>query len=179
MALPVSQFDVSREIYVHPGHNLRTGRGNLALIKLDNRLAPTKNVPICLPSSAGFCLNSQYATSLVESITFDIHEPWKFKSISIDIHSKSDCNKWYGMKFPADVVCAAGLGGRDTCMRDRGVGMWYGYEEQKYLYGVTNVGSADCSGRVPRMYTRITSYLDWIYGKSSKCSYTCVYTSTP
>merc|ERR1719326_2143522 len=35
--------------------------------------------------------------------------------------------------------------------------------KEAFLYAITNVGSSDCTGTIPRLYTRVTEHLKWIY----------------
>ena len=61
-------------------------------------------------------------------------------------------------------MCGSGQNGKDTCLEDRGVGAWHRVNNnQSFLYAITNVGSSDCTGTIPRLYTRITEHLKWIY----------------
>merc|ERR1712048_870093 len=86
-----------------------------------------------------------------------------FKKITVDVEKKSTCDMRYGMRFPDDIMCGTGMKGTDTCIRDRGAGAYWTHKGQKYLYAVTNTGTTDCTGRVPRLYSRVIDYLNWIY----------------
>jgi len=163
MALGVSKFDVSTEITMHPNLDLRSAKNNLALIKLTHKLLPGKDVPICLPTADGFCLNAMdKKSSMLESLV--IGDKDGFEMIDIQVNREAECNRWYGIDFPKDTVCGSGQNGKDTCLEDRGVGAWHRVNNnQSFLYAITNVGSSDCTGTIPRLYTRVTEHLKWIY----------------
>ena len=62
-------------------------------------------------------------------------------------------------------VCAGKLtGGKDTCQGDSGgpVGIEIlGRRVMHHVIGITSFG-IDCGSKVPSVYTRVSSYVDWI-----------------
>ena len=101
MALGVSNFDVSTEITMHPNLDLRSAKYNLALIKLTHKLLPGKDVPICLPTADGFCLDAMdKKKSMLESLV--IGDNNGFEIIDVKVNRESECNRWYGIDFPKD-----------------------------------------------------------------------------
>jgi len=161
MSMPVDKFNVASKIFIHPQVNSRKGLNNLALIKLDHRLARGRDTPVCLPKSEGICLNSKFPANRLGAL---VYKNGAFIDISLDIKDVSECAKRYGMKFGSETVCAqANKGRRDVCVTDRGVGLTYNNAGLKFLYAVSNIGSTRCDGHVPHMHTRVSEFLPWIY----------------
>ena len=161
MSMPVDKFNVASKIYLHPQVNSRRGINNLALIKLEHRLARGRDTPVCLPKSEGICLNSKFPANRLGAL---VYKNGNFLDISLDIKDVSECAKRYGMKFGSETVCAqANKGRRDICVTDRGVGLTYDNAGLKFLYAVSNIGSTKCDGHVPHMHTRVSEFLPWIY----------------
>jgi len=60
-------------------------------------------------------------------------------------------------------ICTDGRQGRGACEGDSGGPLVYQWHNVSYLIGLTSFGSAmGCELGTPTVYTRITSYLEWI-----------------
>nr|XP_014099017.1 brachyurin [Bactrocera oleae] len=80
-----------------------------------------------------------------------------------------ECACYYlpGLVRGSNHICASGAGGRSSCDGDSGGPLTYYYRNKSYLIGLTAFGSAGgCEIGYPAVYTRITSYLDWIVART-------------
>ncbi|XP_037093260.1 CLIP domain-containing serine protease 14D-like [Pollicipes pollicipes] len=58
-------------------------------------------------------------------------------------------------------LCAGGEHGRDVCFGDSGTPLMT-TEPQRSLIGLVAYGALSCQGQVPGVFTRVSSYLNWI-----------------
>ena len=61
-------------------------------------------------------------------------------------------------------ICAGAELGKDACSGDSGGGLFIEDNSNTWhLLGIVSYGSRDCGNGVPGVYTRVSSFLDWIY----------------
>lgn len=83
--------------------------------------------------------------------------------------SKSECEKYYQVDatlIPMGItdthLCAGDPDHkRDTCQGDSGGPLIMEFGKTSYVVGVTSFGLG-CAGEPPSIYTRVSSYIDWI-----------------
>lgn len=74
----------------------------------------------------------------------------------------SGCSPWYGGILTSNVICIKTTGGTSTCNGDSG-GPLVLADGSNTLIGATSFGIVfGCEIGWPGVFTRITSYLDWI-----------------
>ena len=83
----------------------------------------------------------------------------------LPLTTNEECQKIYsevkpGMAFDS-VICTKVAGGKDTCHGDSGGPLVVPDESNRaVITGITSWGHS--CGKYPGVYTRVTSYLDWI-----------------
>ncbi|OWR44001.1 seminal fluid protein CSSFP025 [Danaus plexippus plexippus] len=79
---------------------------------------------------------------------------------------KTKRNRLWMDGFTADQLCAGELrGGKDTCQGDSGSPLQVVSRENKcvfHIVGITSFGHRCAQSGSPAVYTRVSSYLDWI-----------------
>ena len=60
-------------------------------------------------------------------------------------------------------VCAGGELGKDSCSGDSGGGLFISdTSDTWHLLGIVSYGTLDCGNGTPGVYTRVSSFLQWI-----------------
>lgn len=82
--------------------------------------------------------------------------------VTVDLQPNAQCRRasGYAQAVDATVICAAGEG-RDTCQGDSGGPLVAGLPGPT-LVGIVSWGRGCADKRYPGVYTRISSYIDWI-----------------
>ncbi|KAG5670022.1 hypothetical protein PVAND_000309 [Polypedilum vanderplanki] len=170
--IPIEEF-ISHEQYVANQH-----KNDIALIKLKNNVQFSRIVhPACL-AQPNLIVNrkpvaSGWGFTEVAGQTAD-----HLQKVDLSIISNNECSRLLGKLFdnPNDYsvestqICAGDLrGGKDTCQGDSGGPLVIPSNNNKCMYtliGVTSYGTPFCGAAdSPGVYTRVSSYLDWIEPK--------------
>ena len=126
--------------------------------------------PVCLPSPYYYPPVDSLATVTGFGTTSEDSDQPSPTLLTVDVNiiSNSDCknkNNVYNSKVVETMVCAgAGLGGRDACKRDSGGPLVQvtGGGVAKSLVGVVSWGQGCGQAMYPGVYTRVSSYAQWI-----------------
>ncbi|XP_014100177.2 brachyurin [Bactrocera oleae] len=87
--------------------------------------------------------------------------------IEVPVLSNTVCNRWFVGSVKSTNICIRTTGGKSTCNGDSGGPLAYNDGESTVLVGATSFGIAlGCEIGWPSVFTRITSYLDWIEEKT-------------
>lgn len=165
-------FDVEKVIK-HPEYSSRQAYNDIALVKLDQDVYFTKMLrPACLWTSSELNMTQAIATGFGRT-DFGGTSSDQMLKVQLDVFDASACGYLNSMatkrKFPRGVIssqiCAGSLrDNRDTCQGDSG-GPLEVVTDQKgctfHIIGITSTG-AGCGSAVPSIYTRVSSYIDWI-----------------
>lgn len=158
----------TNDIITHKNYNARTLINDIALIRLPSEVTLSKYIQtIPLPARAkvyplytgdevvasGWGRISDEASSITNTLQF----------VDLKVLDQTTCAKPYrkGLVQPSN-ICVLTQGGQSTCQGDSG-GPLVTLTGRKNLVGVTSFGSASgCEQGIPSVFTRVTSYLDWI-----------------
>ncbi|CAG0905322.1 unnamed protein product [Cyprideis torosa] len=75
-------------------------------------------------------------------------------------------------KLPAEIICAGGTDGKDSCNGDSGGPLFFdlsrgtGLNREYLLVGIVSTG-VNCGTDIPAIYTRVEDYFHWILDKLS------------
>ncbi|OWR52286.1 hypothetical protein KGM_211237 [Danaus plexippus plexippus] len=171
-----STVDINiNKIIVHPKYDGKLGHNSdIALIRLRDPVNFTDFIqPICLPASKYIAMqdsviNNAYWTAGWGETEYEeesvIKRQVQLNSVPIEI-----CRAHFKVapETEPNIICAGGIKGKDTCNGDSGGPLVKieseNYEENWYMFGITSSGSKTCGREgVPGIYTRVTSYIDWI-----------------
>jgi secreted trypsin-like serine protease len=94
----------------------------------------------------------------------------KLKSVMVPMVSSELCQSWYGSDFEVlpDQICAGHAEGkRDACVGDSGGPMVRHFDVEGsdvyYQIGIVSFGFECGKPKEPGVYSRVTTYRDWIY----------------
>ncbi|CAI6360877.1 unnamed protein product [Macrosiphum euphorbiae] len=165
-----------KRIINHEGYDSKKIINNLAILVLKNSVTFNELIqPICLPTildmnnvekskNIPFVVgwgsinavpqkNEKNSTSLME--------------VQIPISNITECKQTYSnyKSVIDDRVLCAGYpeGGKDSCRGDSGGPLMWSKRNQFYLIGIVSYGFNECGDPGhPGVYTKVTSYMDWI-----------------
>ncbi|XP_052894734.1 brachyurin-like [Anopheles moucheti] len=159
---------------LHPGYDPVDILNDIALIRLPKPLTFSSRVqPIRLPSWTdsytgligydsivsgwGAQSNDDYA-ELADEMRLDL------RYATNTIVSNEVCYRVYGPIIRIQQICAAGEGGRNPCQGDSGGPLSVKFDGHRLTQvGIVSYGSVlGCQNGVPGVYTRVSSYVEWI-----------------
>ncbi|XP_049287587.1 uncharacterized protein LOC125766049 [Anopheles funestus] len=162
---PPQNFGIEEQI-IHPGYekNGPFQHHDIALIRLDRDVIMNNYVsPVCLPPD-NFTPTSPDLN--VTAVGFghtgrQRHSGIK-KKVQFPVFAQEECDKkWQKIEIIEQQLCAGGVYGIDSCSGDSGgplmVRRFYWIQE-----GVISFGNQCALEGWPGVYTRVSSYLDWI-----------------
>lgn len=169
------EYDIEiASITRHPAHRFRYSYHDIALVRLAERLRFSALVrPACLWNDEDTHPPSVIATGFGRMDVADEHGTDTLRKVQLEIQDLSECNKQFlgNRNFPNGMtenqLCIGSTaGGKDTCQGDSGGPIQTLANRKGCIYhvlAVTSIGSA-CGTKVPAVYTKVASYLDWIEG---------------
>uniref|UniRef100_A0A670YW96 Transmembrane serine protease 3 n=1 Tax=Pseudonaja textilis TaxID=8673 RepID=A0A670YW96_PSETE len=164
---PVNPHLVDKIIY-HKNYKPKTMKNDIALIKLATPLALNGLIePICLPNfgehfpEGKMCWISGWGATEEGG---DTSETMKYASVPLISNKVCNRGEVYGGTVASSMLCAGFLkGGIDTCQGDSGGPLACKDMHTWKLVGTTSFGVGCAEENKPGVYSRITSFLDWIH----------------
>lgn len=164
-------FDVEQFIK-HPLYSKKQAYHDIALVKLAQDVYFTKMIrPACLWTGNALNTSAAMATGFGHT-EYGGKLSDRLMKVQLQVYPSTDCTfEQAKRKFPMGVIdgqiCAGSKNdNRDTCQGDSG-GPLEIVTDQKgctfHVIGVTSTGVA-CGYGTPSIYTRVSSYIDWIEG---------------
>ncbi|XP_022218701.1 brachyurin [Drosophila obscura] len=169
-------FVETKNVIVHENWSAETITNDISLIKLPVPIELNEHIqPAKLPAKAdsyntysgetaiasGWGLTSDSATAVTDILQY----------IEVPIMSNSGCSPWYFGLIGGTNICIKTTGGTSICSGDSG-GPLILADGSNTLIGATSFGIAlGCEVGWPGVFTRITSYLDWIETNSGVANY--------
>lgn len=155
------------EAYVHPGWNSDSRNGNdIALIRLSAPMDGSRVIGLAAPGFDRKNLAPEVCT--VVSGWGHTEEGGDGSQVllaaSVPLVSQQDCAKTYSDSQLGAALCAGyRQGGVDSCQGDSGGPLVVDSAVGgKVLIGVVSYGRGCARSEAPGVYTRVSSYLDWI-----------------
>ncbi|GFY73166.1 hypothetical protein TNIN_362501 [Trichonephila inaurata madagascariensis] len=113
--------------------------------------------------------------SLSISVTDGGH-PKVLQSVELPVVENEDCQESFVTHIEPEMLCAGGEKGHDSCIGDSGSGLVVRLDNEFVLCGLVSFGRRCATPHVPGVYTRVSSYVEWIYKNtlSSNCK-PCIY----
>uniref|UniRef100_W8B3Y1 Serine protease easter n=1 Tax=Ceratitis capitata TaxID=7213 RepID=W8B3Y1_CERCA len=170
-APPHSDIDCP-EIIIHDKYNPNTYKNDIALLRLEKSVAPTKFIqPVCLPSKSSQTRN--YQNEEVEVAGWgktetSEHSEVKMKA-TLRVLNSTICDTKF--RKSVNVICAQGDKGSDSCGGDSGGPLMYKDKKNLkiYLIGVVSSGTGEKCGAANTIgvYTNVSAHMDWIVKKTA------------
>ncbi|XP_035223833.1 clotting factor B-like [Stegodyphus dumicola] len=163
-------------IIIHPEYKRREHYNDIAVIRLKDSMDFSTNVrPICLPNSSeirGKKLKGRDVTVTGwGDLEFGGQRASILREVTVKVMDLPSCNQSYadmrGTTIPqgltSQFICAGvPEGGKDACQRDSGGPLMLFENGAWHLVGVVSFGYQCAQAGYPGVYTRITSYLQWL-----------------
>ncbi|XP_030567789.1 brachyurin-like [Drosophila novamexicana] len=160
-------FVETKYVTVHENWDATTLSNDISVIKLPVPIEFNENIqPAKLPAKsntyntyAGEQAIASGWGKISDSATA-VHDILQY--ITVPIMSNSGCSPWYVGAVSSTNICIKTTGGTSTCNGDSG-GPLVLADDSNTLIGATSFGIAlGCEVGWPGVFTRITSYVDWI-----------------
>jgi len=163
-------------VLVHDQWNPGTSENDVALLELATPLdlSGSSRRAIDLPTSVGGSWPSSGTNAFITGWgTTSFQGPSSNTLLGATIQvlaspGSGTCGSYGGSYAPASMLCAGvAAGGVDTCQGDSGGPLAIEVNGRWTLGGITSWGNGCAAAGFPGLYTRVTSYLDWIRSRSS------------
>ncbi|XP_008207491.1 serine protease snake isoform X1 [Nasonia vitripennis] len=173
---PGYQERVVIERIKHPNYTLPARYNDIALLRLEKPLELSGAVrPACLEIEHEPVGKVAIASGFGKTAYDEAVGSNELMKVQLNYISKDDCERSYkidigGRQLPSGLIpsllCAGVMeGGKDTCQGDSGGPLQRVLSEPYCMYslvGVTSFGKFCAFENSPAMYSRVSSYVDWI-----------------
>ncbi|ODN01091.1 Enteropeptidase [Orchesella cincta] len=176
---PYEQVIRITHIFLHPEYKDVGFINDVSLLRLEKEVNFTDYVrPVCLPGKESKIRDGRMCTVVGWGQLFEVGRvfPDTLQEVQLPLISTGECRKRTLFlplyKLTEQMFCAGfDRGGRDACLGDSGGPLMCPESDGRWsLYGVTSNGYGCARANRPGVYTKVTSYLDWIYDKMSQDS---------
>ncbi|XP_068096975.1 transmembrane protease serine 4 [Hyperolius riggenbachi] len=157
------------KIYVHSKYVLDQKPYDIGIMRLKSDLGFSATVlPVCLPGFDNSLANNAplVVTGWGHTVEGGANLAPTLQEVNINLISNDICNPEYFGQITDTMMCAGRLsGGADTCQGDSG-GPMVSLGTNSHWQQVGIVSWGDGCGRAgkPGVYTKVSSYVSWIYG---------------
>ncbi|XP_030378744.1 serine protease snake-like [Scaptodrosophila lebanonensis] len=157
-------FKIKRVI-IHPDYSHGSSYNDIALLELDT-IHPPKLIPACVWSNPELATDQLTAIGYGQTRFAGVSSAQLLK-VPLNFVSKAECEPHYQKdllpKGVAETHLCAGdpANAHDTCQGDSGGPLLMDHGPFKYVVGITSLGHG-CASGPPSIYTRVSSYVDWI-----------------
>ncbi|XP_046644536.1 proclotting enzyme-like isoform X2 [Daphnia pulicaria] len=155
-------------IYMHESYDRRTYKNDIALIKLKTKATFNSDIwPICLPPSNVVLEGQSAFVTGWGTTSYSGQASEVLLEVILPIWALADCQKAYTQPISEQQLCAGyKAGGKDSCQGDSGGPLMYQMSTGRWaVVGVVSWGIRCAEKDKPGVYTRVTSYSDWIKAK--------------
>jgi len=157
---------VSRVIR-HPQHSSLRNTNDIALLELTKDLVFDEHVqPICLPhADDGLFVDEDSIITGWGALRENGAAATTLQKVTVPVITNAACQKAYPTETIAETMLCAGFqaGGKDSCQGDSGGPQHFVGEDGRMVQiGVVSWGYGCARAGYPGVYTRTTSYIDWI-----------------
>jgi len=97
--------------------------------------------------------------------------PDELQAVDLPVVENKKCQKKFVSTIESRMICAGGQEGKDACIGDSGSGLIVRLDNDIVLCGVVSFGRRCALPEVPGVYTRVSSFVEWIQKetKASSC----------
>lgn len=154
-----------RRVFVHPGYTDSGSYNDIALLEVED-CKPSKLQIACLWPKKELAHENLVAIGYGQ-IRFAGLSSSQLLKVDLQWVHEKDCKPHYDTDVLADglaktQLCAGDMSGiGDTCQGDSGGPLLMKKYSTWYVVGITSLGQG-CASGPPSVYSRVSSYLDWI-----------------
>ena len=155
-------FNVT-EIIVHPQYNVETNENDIAILRLSRS---TNLPPITLPTQSTFLPQGTESVTVAgwgtTSEGGELSD--RLKAVTLSAVPQSECFPFYNNLQESLMFCARGdiNGGEDSCQGDSGGPIFAARDNEWIQAGIVSFGAGCARPQIPGVYTRVSTYADWI-----------------
>ncbi|XP_063078038.1 polyserase-2-like isoform X2 [Engraulis encrasicolus] len=156
------------EVILHPGYDPSSNDNDMALLRLSNPVTFNNYIrPVCLAASGSIFhqgsdnwVTGWGAISEGESLPY----PGELQEVEVPVVENEECGDLLAFnQITQNMICAGYLeGGKDSCQGDSGGPMVYRQDTLWVQSGVVSFGYGCARPNLPGVYSRVSSYEDWI-----------------
>ncbi|EDS29228.1 proclotting enzyme [Culex quinquefasciatus] len=159
------------KVIPHADFSMVTTYNDIALVKLNESVNYTEFVsPVCLPvaepvktldtdglrfMAAGWGNTEHKNDTTQYGSRYKLH-------VQLNAVNKTFCDVVYPRGVASSQLCAGAEAGKSSCHGDSGGALVATVDGYAYGYGIVSYGRACGKEHIPVVYTRVTSFLDWI-----------------
>ena len=157
--------------FVHPNFNMDTIDSDLALLKLRRPVMPSAVTwHACVPEADDILATNTtcYAVGWGKLKDFHLFGTDILREAKIPLVSQEHCQEAFDYEITDNQLCAGFMrGGVDTCAGDSGGPLMCEINKEHdhgrwYVYGVTSFGEGCGDKGKYGIYTRVSTFVDWI-----------------
>ncbi|EDV96187.1 GH16120 [Drosophila grimshawi] len=163
------QVEQSR-IIVHANWTLSTVANDISLIELPTHVEYNDRVRAAhLPrglngSYSDYEHKTAFASGWGRESDSSISVSPTLRYVAMPVMPYSRCRMYWGGSLSEKMICMSTTSGKSTCHGDSGGPLVNKEDDVDYIIGITSFGlSMGCEIGFPTIFTRVTSYLDWIW----------------
>ncbi|XP_060655118.1 serine protease 3-like [Drosophila nasuta] len=164
------RYTVDKSLFVvHPNWTVSTVANDIALIKLPiyipyNSRVRAAQLPKDLNGTyATYDQQTAYASGWGRESDSSLEVSPTLRYVAMPVMQHARCKMYWGGSLTEKMLCMSTQSGKSTCHGDSGGPLVYKDNDTNYLIGITSFGlSMGCEIGFPSIFTRLTSYLDWI-----------------
>ncbi|XP_069688739.1 brachyurin-like [Periplaneta americana] len=151
----------------HENYNSDTLANDIGLVRIPSVSYSTYISPVSLSSRSdqgnsyagetvivtGWGQNSDSGTGIIDLLRY-----W-----NLTVITNQECSSIYGMMISSGMLCASSPDGKSACIGDSGGPLIHSENGGYVQIGIVTFGAAvGCEAGYPALFTRVTSYLDWL-----------------
>lgn len=159
----VTRTAQQKDIIAHPGFTFQSLKHDLAVIRIEP-VAYAKDIQrVRLPSKASLYTHLVGERAIIAGWGLDSAgmQPTKLQYAELNIISNAECRYTFNKYIDPTKICVATKDGESTCDGDSGGPLVLASSHVQV--GIVSFGTwMGCSAPAPDVFTRVSSYLDWI-----------------
>lgn len=160
------------EIINHPSYDQDTYNNDISLLRLSDTVSYTNYIqPVCLTAAdTGPDTGSNVWVTGWGTLSSGGSSPDQLQEVQVPVVAQSQCQSSYssqGITINSNMMCA-GQQGKDSCQGDSGGPLVYTINGTWAQAGVVSFGIGCAQSNFPGVYTRVSQYVSWISGHTSK-----------
>ncbi|KAK7057018.1 CLIP domain-containing serine protease, partial [Halocaridina rubra] len=149
---------------LHPNFNSRTFENDIAVLILESPVQYNDFIrPICLPPPGESFAGRPGTVIGWGALAYQGPVSPVLQKVSVPVWTNQDCDDAYDQSIKSSMVCAGNpRGGQDSCQDDSGGPLMTINGGKWNIIGIVSFGTRCAEPGTPGVYTRVSSFLDWI-----------------